>query len=271
MASPYQTFTPTMTRDSNMGLNFSQGFGSRQGPRGSTGYLEGLDNTARLGQQMQGFREAQRGREYDRGNLNLQLQQKRDADALDAQLRREGYANSSQIANLQAEASKYPHLLKQQRWTQLFPHVQGILGQAGNINDMYSGGGLDKSAKVSEAPIYDNQSIQEQVNATRAQSDASAVSQRSALSRQLAGRGFGSRSPLGMMMNQSIMGQNLMGNTAAEQQLRFNARQANAQHVLDAQKANVERVAGYNQQETERGRTRSGLLQGLFGNILGAI
>lgn len=262
---------PAVGRDSGMGLNFNRGFGSRSGPRGSTGYLEGLDSAARAGQQLQQFRENQRGRQFEQGNLNLQLNAARERDALNAQLQREGYGNAQQIANLQAEASKYPHILKQQRWNQLFPSVQGILGQAGNFNDMYSGAGLDKSARVNEAPVYDNQQIQEQVNATRAQNDAKLASDQSALSRRLAGRGFGSRSPVGMMMSQAMAGQNLQGNTAAEQQLRFNAAEANAKQVLDAQRANVERVAGYNQQETERGRTRSGLLQGLLGNLLGAI
>lgn len=264
-------FTPTMTRDSGFGLNFNQGFGSRRGPTGSTGLFEGMEGAQRAGQQLQNFREAGRAREFERGNLNLQLNQKREADALDAALRREGYANSSQIANMQAEASKYPHVLKQQRWGQIFPHVQGILGQAGNLNDMYSGSQLDKSATIDQSPVYSGQQIQEQVNATRAQNDAATASRQSALSRQLAGRGYGSRSPIGLMMNQSLMGQNLQGNTAAEQQLRFGAAESNAKHVLNAQKANVDRVAGYNQQDTERGRTRSGLLQGLIGNIFSAI
>jgi hypothetical protein len=91
--------------------------------------------------------------------------------------------------------------------------------------------------KITVGGVWNPQQVQQQVNQTRAQNDRSTQTQQTGQAQQLAGRGFGSNSPL----LQSLYGQsnanNLATNTNAEQQLRWNAAQGNQQAILNTQQA----------------------------------
>lgn len=205
-----------------------------------------------------------------------QIAQRQQESALQAQLQREGYGNQSAIARMQAEAAKYPHILKQQRWDQIFPSVQGILSGTspifGQFGSSYGGTGQQgQQPTINASPVYNNQQIQERVNDTRAQNDLSLASKQRANNQSMAGRGFGSRSPIAMAMNQAMFGQNLAANTQAENQLRFDAASANAKQLLAAQQAQEAQFASRQQEDIDRNKVRSGLISALFGSALGAI
>jgi hypothetical protein len=204
---------------------------------------------------------------------DAQLAAQRYGVDVNAGVQREGYANQARIAQMQSDASKYPYLLKQQRWEQIWPFAQNLLaGGPGSWMSGYRGQGqVGQQPTISDAPIYSQMDIQNQVNATRAQNDAALASRQAQLSKDMAGKGYGSRSPLAMALNNAMFGQNLAGNTAAEQQLRWNAAQGNAQQVLEAQKAREGQFASRQNEEIERNKVQSGILSQLLGGIFSAV
>jgi hypothetical protein len=252
--------------------------------RGKTPYSIGTTSSPDIGdqgafnlaqQRQRGIQDKEQAKDqygYQRGLADQQWGFNQQQMANDAQLKREGYGNQLQMTQMQAEAAKYPHILKQQRWQQLFPFAQGILGQAqgGQYNQYAGGWPVGQQPNISDAPVYNNQQIQEQVNASRAGNDASLASRQRANNQELSGRGFGSRSPLAMMMNQAMFGQNLAANTQAENKLRFDAAGANAGQVLKAQSAREGQYASRQQEDIERNKVRSSLITSLFGSLMGA-
>lgn len=245
----------------------------------SNAQTAGQMNLGRLNNQFQQQRDqSQFG--YQRQLQADQLAQ-RDRDAqLNAELQRQGYANQQSIAQMQAEASKYPHLLKEKRFNQLFPMVQNVLGGQGGMAGMFGSAGgpaytgqgqVGQQPFISDAPVYDNQQIQEQVNAQRAQGDAALAGKQRQMQQSMAGRGFGSRSPIAMAMSNALFGQNLAANTANESQLRFDAAGANAKQRLEGQQARERQFASRQQEEIERNKTRSGIISSLFGSLMGAL
>src|SRR5262245_962930 len=184
-------------------------------------------------------------------------------------------ANRIAVANIAAEASKYPHLLRQQRWNTLFPYMQRDLQEAQSGQAFAAYGGLkgDPGPRpyISDAPVYSDQMIQERVNAQRSASDAALQSRQAQTARQMAGRGYGARSPLAMALSEAAYGQNLAGNTAAEQQMRLEAAKANAEQVLKAQGLRSEAYTQDVQADVERKKTLASYLTQLRAPIYGSI
>jgi len=194
------------------------------------------------------------------------------AQALQAALAREGNANQMSIASMQSEASKYPHLLKQQRWNQLFPSVQGLLSNPGQFLSQYNTSQASgQQPGIAASPIYSGQQTNEAVNAMRAKNDRAMASRQEQLSREAAGRGAGSNSPLVRSMREAMYGRNLAANTAGEQDLRFNVAGQNAQHLLKAQQAQEEQYARRQNEGIERGKVGVGALSSILGSLIGSI
>lgn len=150
---------------------------------------------------------------------------------------------SGHNAYLAAEASKYPATLQQQRFNTVWPWLTGQLGHFLTSNPYTIGGSMPQQPHIGANPVYSQQQIQQQVNNTRAQNDTNAASQIRTQQQGLAGRGFGGNSPLAQALSTYTQGQNMATNTNAEQQLRFNSAQANAQQVLAGQQAQQEQYA----------------------------
>jgi hypothetical protein len=257
-------------RDQGFGLNYNRGFGSK-------GYIPGAStapifaaqqgaadalNQRRLSQQQFGQNKALQGEQL--------AQRQREAE-MDYNARMAGYSNQTGIANIQAEASKYPHVLRQTRWNQVWPWAQNVL-KDGTATSGYQGGGqVGNQPTISDAPVYSEQQIQQQVNAARAQNDAATASRNQKIGREMAGRGYGSRSPLAMALANANQSQALGANTAAEQQLRFQAAGANASHVLDAQKALEQQFASRQGEDIERNKQYKSFLSQTLASILGSI
>lgn len=272
--------SPSNIRSQGYGLNYNRGFGTGRVLTGQVSDPE-LARTSmgayqqRLGGQQahqQGLERMRAQQGFDRDSLNLQLaQQDREGGRRSAD-HAAGLANQANIARMQTEAGKLPTLLKQARWNQVFPWVQGQLNNLGNWNSGYQGAGQQgQQPAISDAPIYSQQLIEQQVNQTRATNDQATAQRQAKLGQDLAGRGFGSRSPLAMMMGEAMQMQNLAGNTQAEQGLRWDAAGGNAKHVLEAQKAREAQFANRQQEEIERGKTTKGLLGQIFASLLSSV
>lgn len=267
-------------RDSGFGLNYNRGFTGGRIISGAAGDPE-LNRAAaggyqqRLGAQQahqQGLDRLRAQQGFDRDQLNLQLGQRERESQRNDSTQRAGLANQLELGRMNMSASMYPHTLKQGRWDQMFPWIKGQLGNLGNWNSGYQGQGqVGAQPAISDSPIWSPQLIEQQVNATRAQNDQATAGRQAKLGQELAGRGFGSRSPLAMALGEAMAGQNLAGNTQAEQSLRWDAAQGNARHVLDAQKAREVQFANRQQEEIERNKITKGMLSQILGSLLNSV
>jgi hypothetical protein len=259
-------------RDQGFGLNYNRGFGSGNYIPGASmspvfqaqqGAADAL-NSRRLAQQQFGFQRQLQG--------DLLGQRERESQR-DYDSRLQGYAAQTNQAHIAAAASRYPHELKQQRWSQVWPWAQNLITSAGGQGEggYFGGGPVGTVGNISDAPVYSQQRVQEQVNLQRAGNDAQAASRNQQLSRELAGRGYGSRSPLAMALQQANLNQAMGANTAGETQLRFDAARANAEQVLEGQKAREVQRSNLNQEDIARGQQQRTFLTNLLNGIWGAI
>lgn len=184
-----------------------------------------------------------------------------------------GYRNQMGIARIQADASTTPAYLQQDRFNTVFPWIKGIIGQGGwgGQGGYHGGGQVGQQPWISDAPVYTPEQIQQQANATRAQTDAAVAGQQRQLASQMAGKGFGSRSPLAMRMSQAIGMKGLSAATDAEQQLRLGAAEKNAQQILQSQQAREQQFASRQQEEIDRGKTWSSYLSSILGPLTGLV
>lgn len=128
-------------------------------------------------------------------------------------------------------------------------------------------GGGGPMRLVSENPIWDQNQIQQRVNAGRATTDSQRDVNIKNQQQMLSNRGFATaNSPLGMAMAEQQRGLAMMGNAKMENDLRWNAAVGNAQHVQQAEMANASnqeannannlraRMAAMQAWQTDRGR-----------------
>lgn len=162
-------------------------------------------------------------------------------------------------AELQKEAAELPAQLQQQRFAQVFPWLQqqyGLLTTGSGRADVNAE--LPPAPAVSASPVYSPQQLQGQVNQMKANTAAQSATNTRNMQADLAGRGFGANSPLAKELAAQYQGQALAANASGENNLRFQAAQANAQQVLDAQKA---QAGLYGSQLGYLGQIRSAKLQ----------
>ena len=155
-------------------------------------------------------------------------------------------------ANIAAEASKYPAQLRQQRFDQVFPFVTGqfqnLAGQLGQVGGGAAGGG----PTINATGVYTPEQTQQQVNSMRAGNDQQAQSQTRQAAQGLAGKGFGSQSPLLAALQAQYQGQAQQASTQGENDLRFQAAGANASQLLKGQQAQEAQFASRQQEATQR-------------------
>lgn len=210
--------------------------------------------------------------DWQKNQFGQQQAAQRYGTDLQAALAREGNSNQARIAQMQADASKYPHILKQQRWNQLFPSVQGMLTNPGQFLSQYNTSQVSGSQPtINAAPIYSGQQTNEAVNAMRAKNDRAMMSRQEQLSREAAGRGAGANSPLVRSMREAMYGRNLAANTSAEQGLRFDVAGQNAKHLLAAQQAQEDQYGRRQNEGIERGKVGVGALTSILGSLMGSI
>lgn len=155
-------------------------------------------------------------------------------NAANAGLSNQSNATSRSNAAMAAQAAEYPSMIKQQDFQQLFPSIQSslsALNTPGNVQKIAGTPGITVGG------VYNPQQIQQQVNASNAATNASTSTQNKQQASSLAGRGFGSNSPLAQMLASGNQMNALQTNTANETGIRQNAAQQNASQLLNSQNA----------------------------------
>jgi hypothetical protein len=181
----------------------------------------------------------------------------------------QGLLGQEQMAQTAIEPAMLAANLQQSRFNSVFPYLEqqtnALSGQFGT-----TGSGTANTAgqpTISAAPVYNQQQIQQQVNATRAQNDQSMNTQNRTQQQQTAGMGYGSNSPLLQALQGQNYAANLGTNTQAEQQLRTTAAQQNAQQVLAGQTEQENQFAARQSEAIQRQKN----LYGVYGSLLGSL
>lgn len=226
------------------------------------------------GQQQAADQQRQRDAAQFGFQQNLQRQQADAEAARQAQqlgFQREQLAQQGALSRAQIDASLAPLRFQQQKFQTLLPMAQQALQGAGNYFQQYQGPGFAQRPQISDAPVYSDQMIQQQVNATRAQNDAQTAGQQRGVAQQMAGRGYGSNSPLAAALSNQLAMGNLATNTANEQDLRWKAASGNASQRLEAQKAQAVQALGYEGEQTKRGQIAASQQNAILAALLGAL
>lgn len=228
-------------RDQGFGLNFNRGFGGRAPAAfGSTGVLEAQQRAAdALGQEAAA----------------------RNQRAI-AGMQQQGETHRARIA---AQASTLPARLANQRFQQVMPMIQGQLSQA--LAPI--GGQSPPSPGITVGPVWSPDQIQQQVNAARASNDATLASRQQQMRQQVAGRGFGSNSPLAQALGVQLQGQNLSANAEAGREIPWQAAQGNAQQLLRSEQARETQFANRQQEDIERRRMQMTQANALLAALAG--
>lgn len=129
-----------------------------------------------------------------------------------------------------------------------------LTNQFSRLNNGFAtaGGSNGAPPPITAGPVLNPQQIQQQVNQSRAANDQNTAGQIARSDASLAGRGFGSGSPLSMALNGAMQGQNMATNTANETNTRLNAAQQNASQLLNSQQALSNQWATGNQLDIQR-------------------
>jgi hypothetical protein len=140
---------------------------------------------------------------------------------------------------------------KMSRFNSILPLLSN---QFSNLNRGFAtaGGSNGNPPPISTGPVLNDQQIQQQVNQSNAATDQSAQGQMQRSDSSLAGRGFGANSPLSMALNNATQGQARATNVGNETNLRLNAAQQNAGHLLNTQQALSNQWATGNQLDIQR-------------------
>jgi hypothetical protein len=201
---------------SQMGDNYRTDVGAA-----TTRFGLGLDaETTRRGQDVQ-FGLGNRGFDVSVANNTRDNDTAREGNRLQADVAREGN-------QLQFRSNMAPIDWSREKFGQLFPLIQAQMNQG----DDRVGGQVGALPAIGRGPVWSGQQVQEQVNAARGGIDQQAASRQRGVGSQLAGRGFGARSPLAMAMQQQIGGQAMAAGADAERNIRFDTAQGNATQQL---------------------------------------
>src|SRR5262245_22635087 len=224
-------------RDYGLGLNYARGFQTRPGFMAMSRDLEGEHQAlqqgwgrqqAELGRQFQA-QQAGLGRQHETSQLNLQLGQRERESVRDAALRQQ-----------QMDIARGAQQASWNRYASIAPYLTQALGQA---QAGYRGAGqVGNQPEISAAPVYNQQQIQQQVNAQKAATDLQTAGQIRRMQEQQAGR-MGAQGPLAQALAAMYQGQGLAASTAAERETRMNAAQMNAAQVLRGQTAQEQQFA----------------------------
>lgn len=155
-------------------------------------------------------------------------------------------------ASLAAEASKYPAMLQHQRYQQMLPFAMQQWNRAQ--------GRVGPAPEISVGPIWSDAQVQQQINAGRARNDEASASQKRDTEQNLAGKGYGSRSPLlAALQGQQDMS-NMSRNSDLERETRWGTAQGNKEQILKTQQARSQQYLGV---EDIKQRRDAAKMQGL--------
>lgn len=151
----------------------------------------------------------------------------------------------------------------QGRFNQLLPMLQGSL-DSGLI-----GGSSGPGPQITAAPVWNQQQVQEQVNAAQSRNNASAQSSQKGLQGSFAGRGFASNSPLLQALNSGMDMNRMSQNATAAREIPWQAAEGNAKQLLAGQRAQEEQFANRNAEDIERRKSNQQYQSSLMGILAG--
>lgn len=162
--------------------------------------------------------------------------------------------DQEEIAKINAQAAEYPATLRNQHFQQLFPLLSNALSSTGSLTNPVTPGGVSATGgpAINAGPVWNPQQIQQQVNASRAQTDAATQTQQRASADQAAGRGFSSQSPLTLALQGQEAGQGLATKAANQNQIQWGAAQGNADQTLKGQQAREQQFASRQNEDIAR-------------------
>lgn len=156
---------------------------------------------------------------------------------------------------------------KEQRFNTVWGGLSGLLGRT--TNPITIGGDSGTGPEITVGGVYNPQTVNQQVNATRAKNDRSAATKSRDAVADATGRGFGSQSPLLAALQGQIWGQNVATNTEAERAIRQTAAEQNSQQLLSTQQAREAQYASRQQEQIARAQpyfqTQNALIAALAG------
>ena len=168
----------------------------------------------------------------------------------------ETYDEGRLSADAQYELGRMPWDLRRDVFNQVQPLLGGLTGE-GNINFGLVGGQNTPMPALPNSFVYSPQQIQQQVNAARAQGDQGAMTQKRQIAGDLAGRGFGARSPLAMALQLGADTGARARNADQEREIRFDAAGANAKQDLSVGQLAQLGWNNWNQLDVERRKTQA--------------
>lgn len=171
----------------------------------------------------------------------------------------------------QLQATQLSEGNKMSRFNQIYGLLGGELGRLGQPGAFTAGGTNTAPPPISTGPVLNDQQVQQQVNQSRAATDQATQGTQQRNSASLAGRGFGSNSPLAFALNQSAANQGLQTNVNNETNTRLNASQMNAGHLLNSQQALSNQWQQGNQLDIERRKPYLQQQTALIGALAGLV
>lgn len=119
--------------------------------------------------------------------------------------------------------------------------------------------------------VWSDPQVQQQANAMRARNDQGAATQQRDIQTQMAGRGFSSRSPLLAALQAQVGASNRAANSAGERELRWDAAQGNARHLLNTQVARQNQWAQAEDSDIRRRQLQMSGYNALLGALTGLV
>lgn len=181
------------------------------------------------------------GNNSDIWNINNQ--------GLQRELFARGQAGDNYRAQLAAEASRYPHELRQSRFNTLLPY---FYGQLNDLNNERVGGQSPAGPPIRTDPILNEQQIQQQVNAANARNEVATGTAMRNLLNTTGGRAVGANSPMVQAIMANLAAANLNTNTGNETNLRLAAAKDNRQLGFNIDRALEEQFATRQQEDIAR-------------------
>jgi hypothetical protein len=215
---------------------------------------------------MQGMRMQQ---DLERERLRSQEGLAGQSNQLQRDMANQQDARQREANQLNFRASVLPHNQRQSRFNTVWGALGGQMGNMLGGSSSYTGRGqVGQQPRIDARPVYSQGQIQQQVNARTAANDAGTASRVQQMQNSMAGRGFGSNSPLAMALQGNMMNANVAANLANERETRLGSAQANTDAVFRGQQAQEQQFASRQREDIERNRNMVSLI-GSLGSLIG--
>lgn len=143
---------------------------------------------------------------------------------------------------------------RQREFNARFHTLRGLMGAANGMG----GAQVGTAPTITAGPVWDQNQLQARVNQGRAQNDQATATKIKSMNEGLAGRGYGSHSPLAAALQGQYEGANMGQNAALENNLRWNTAEGNAQHLFQTQMGQEQQFANRQNENIDRRKIGAG-------------